>query len=59
MFEGVRLLATGEHMLIHVSLESRKASEPAPEIAKNLQRIAQAHAAMAQPEGMGRKVGKK
>ena len=59
MFEGERLLATGEHMLIHVSLESRKASEPAPEIAKNLQRIAQAHAAMAQPEGMGRKVGKK
>jgi len=44
MFEGDRLLATGEHMLIHVSLETRKASVPADHIAVRLGKIAAAHA---------------
>ena len=57
MFEGERLLATGEHMLIHVSLESRKASPPADHIAANLSAIAKAHGQMAAPEGAGRAVG--
>lgn len=39
-----RLLATGEHMLIHVSLESRAACEPAREILSKLEEIAALHA---------------
>jgi carnitine 3-dehydrogenase len=59
MFEGDRLLATGEHMLIHVSLETRKASAPSAQVAQNLERIATAHRALARPEGLGRSVGRK
>ena len=59
MFEGERLLATGEHMLIHVSLATRKASAPADHIAKALEQIFHAHSLMPRPEGMGRMVGKK
>ena len=59
MFEGDRLLATGEHMLIHVSLETRKASVPGPTVAENLGRIAEAHAKLERPEGLGRAVGKR
>ena len=59
MFEGERLLATGEHMLIHVSLETRKAKLPSEAIADNLKRIARAHSVLVRPEGIGRMVGKK
>ena len=57
MYEGGRLLATGEHMLIHVSLETRKASVPSDAIAANLAKIAEAHRALGVPEGAGRAVG--
>ena len=59
MFEGDRLLATGEHMLIHVSLETRKATVPAKAIANKLAQIAQAHTILDRPDGLGRMVGKK
>ncbi len=59
MYEGDRLLATGEHMLIHVSLETRRASDPADNIAENLARIADAHAKLPTPEGAGKAVGVK
>ncbi|SLN23333.1 carnitine 3-dehydrogenase [Pseudooctadecabacter jejudonensis] len=59
MFEGDRLLATGEHMLIHVSLETRRASDPAPSVADPLARLAAAHAALPQPDGAGAAVGKR
>ncbi|MEM9585004.1 MAG: carnitine 3-dehydrogenase [Pseudomonadota bacterium] len=59
MFEGGRLLATGEHMLIHVSLETRKASVPAATIAARLGEIAAAHAKLEPPEGAGAAVGKR
>jgi carnitine 3-dehydrogenase len=59
MFDGARLLATGEHMLIHVSLDTRKASAPAPAIAAKLGAIAAAHALLPRPEGAGRAVGVK
>ncbi|MCP5087183.1 MAG: carnitine 3-dehydrogenase [Rhodobacteraceae bacterium] len=52
-----RLLATGEHMLIHVSLETRRASPPAPHIEAKLAAIAADHAALPVPEGAGRAVG--
>lgn len=57
MRAGDRLLATAEHMLLHVSLETRRASAPAPHIEANLARIAQAQAGLAPPEGLGRAVG--
>ncbi|WP_375281586.1 carnitine 3-dehydrogenase [Pseudooctadecabacter sp.] len=59
MYEGDRLLATGEHMLIHVSLETRRASDPAPQVADPLARLATAHAALDLPEGAGAAVGKR
>lgn len=59
MYEGDRLLATGEHMLIHVSLETRRASEPAAHIAETLGAIAEGHAKLPMPEGVGKAVGKK
>ncbi|GHG97367.1 carnitine 3-dehydrogenase [Pseudodonghicola xiamenensis] len=57
MWRGDELLATGEHMLIHVSLETRRPSVPAPQVAASLDRIAAAHAALSLPEGAGRFVG--
>ena len=59
MYEGDRMLATGEHMLIHVSLATRKASEPAPQVADPLARLAAAHSALAMPDGAGAAVGKR
>ena len=59
MFEGTRLLATGEHMLIHVSLETRKASLPGAEVAQALGRLAEAHHGLERPEGAGAAVGKR
>lgn len=57
MYEGDRLLATGEHFLLHVSLQSRKPSDPSPEIEAALVRFAQGHASLAMPDGVGRYVG--
>ena len=57
MREGDRVLATGEHMLIHVSLETRRASVPAPHIEARLGEIAAAHAALPRPDGAGSAVG--
>ena len=54
-----RLLATGEHMLIHVSLETRSASEPAKDILEKLTAIAEQHAKLPTPDGAGRAVGQK
>ena len=54
---GDRLLATGEHMLIHVSLATRAASEPGPAVAAKVAEIAAAHAALPAPDGLGRAVG--
>ena len=59
MYEGDRDLATGEHMLIHVSLETRRASDPSDEIAQTLGRIADAHAKLPTPDGAGKAVGVK
>jgi carnitine 3-dehydrogenase len=57
MRTGDRLLATGEHFLLHVSLETRKPSAPSPEIEAALARFAEAQAALPLPEGAGRHVG--
>ena len=44
MYEGDALLATGEHFLLHVSLETRKPRAPAPDIEAALVRVASGHA---------------
>ncbi|PVA06839.1 carnitine 3-dehydrogenase [Thalassorhabdomicrobium marinisediminis] len=59
MYEGDRALATGEHMLIHVSLETRRASVPAPQVAEPLARLAKAHDSLPRPEGAGAAIGKR
>ncbi|MEO0677307.1 MAG: carnitine 3-dehydrogenase [Pseudomonadota bacterium] len=59
MRAGERLLATGEHMLIHVSLETRRASVPSEAVAEALAGYAAAHAGLPLPEGVGRAVGVK
>ncbi|WP_417817610.1 carnitine 3-dehydrogenase [Tritonibacter scottomollicae] len=57
MFEGDRLLATGEHMLLHVDLKTRRSAPPAAHIEANLVRIAEAHATLPAPDGLGRAIG--
>ncbi len=52
-----RLCATGEHMLIHVSLATRRACDPAPAVAAKLEAMTAAHAGLGVPEGAGRAVG--
>jgi carnitine 3-dehydrogenase len=59
MFEGDRLLATGEHMMIHVDLATRHASDPAPQIAEKLGQIARAHAKLPIPNAAGKAIGVK
>ncbi len=50
------LLATGEHMLIHVSLETRAACVPDTQLLHALEAIALSHASLPTPEGAGRAV---
>lgn len=57
MYEGERLLATGEHFLLHVSLETRKPAAPLPHVEAALVRFAEGHAGLPSPEGLGRSVG--
>ena len=59
MYEDARLLASGEHFLLHVSLESRRPSDPSTAISTALARIAAAHASLPRPEGAGRSVGQR
>jgi carnitine 3-dehydrogenase len=57
MYSGEDLIATGEHMLIHVSLETRRPSEPSSTIQQYLARIEDAQGMQPLPEGAGRFVG--
>ncbi|MEM9636405.1 MAG: carnitine 3-dehydrogenase [Pseudomonadota bacterium] len=57
MVAGDRLLATGEHFLLHVSLETRRPAEPSAGIDAALRRFAEAQAHLPRPEGAGRAVG--
>lgn len=46
---GERLAATVETLLLHVDLETRRSSDPAPEVAKALADHAAAHKRLDQP----------
>ena len=52
-----RLLATGEHMLIHVDMNSRASSLPGADVAARLATMAAAHAKLPRPDGAGRAIG--
>jgi carnitine 3-dehydrogenase len=51
------LLATGEHMLLHVDMKQRRASEPSDIVAAALAEMAAGHAALYRPGAAGRAVG--
>ncbi len=50
------LLATGEHMLLHVDMDGPKASPLPPEIVERLKEIAEAHAGLPAPNQAGRSI---
>jgi len=54
-----RLLATAEHMLIHVDLKTRGASMPSDTVVDRMGRIYSAHKKLPAPEGLSRAVGDK
>ena len=54
-----RLLATAEHMLIHVDLKTRGASMPSDLVIDRMERIYNAHKNLPKPEGINRAVGDK
>ena len=54
-----RLLATAEHMLIHVDLKTRGASMPSDLVMDRMERIYNAHKNLPKPEGISRAVGDK
>ena len=49
--EDGTLLSTGEQLLIHVNLETRRACEPANEVQQKVAALAAAHATLPRPEG--------
>ena len=51
-------VATGEHMLIHVSLKSRSATEPSSDIAQKINTILKHHSALPVPTDVGRSINK-
>ncbi len=50
--EDGTLLSTGEQLLIHVNLESRRACEPTDTVREKVEALAAAHAALPRPEGV-------
>ena len=58
MYEGERLLATGESFLVHVSLETRRPSAPSPEIEAAMAKITKAQSGLPYPEGAGASIRK-
>ena len=60
LYEGDnRLLATGEHMLLHVDMNSRASSLPGEAVATALADFVDAHTGLPTPEGAGRAIGVK
>jgi carnitine 3-dehydrogenase len=51
------ILATGEHMLLHVDAQARRAAAAQGAVLRALERLAKAQAALATPRGAGRAIG--
>ncbi|MDM5147370.1 carnitine 3-dehydrogenase [Candidatus Persebacteraceae bacterium Df01] len=54
--ENGNTLATGEHFLIHVNLQTRRACPPLPSVRAAADLLAQAHAALPNPPDIGRAI---
>ena len=54
-----RLAATGEHLLLHVDLATRRSCPPASGVAAAVAALSARHAKLPRPEGAGRSVGQK
>ncbi|MEM7271343.1 MAG: thioesterase family protein, partial [Pseudomonadota bacterium] len=54
-----RLLATGEHMLLHVSLETRATCAPTDAVEANLAAAMALQGVLPTPEGAGQAIGKR
>ena len=52
-------VATGEHLLLHVDLQTRRTSPARPQVMERLKRIAELHSGLDLPEGVGRAVGQR
>ena len=52
-----KIVATGEHMLLHVSLRTRSSSLPSEKIASNLSKLFHPHSNLPWPEGAGSSIG--
>ncbi|WP_322866493.1 carnitine 3-dehydrogenase [Aquicoccus sp. G2-2] len=57
MREGERLLATGEHFILHVDLKTRRSALPGRHIEAAFGRLLAAHATLPAPDGLGRRIG--
>ena len=57
--EAGEQVATGEHLLLHVDLQTRRTSPAKPHVMERLLRIAELHSGFDQPEGVGRAVGQR
>ncbi len=59
MFVGDTLCATGEQLLLHMDLATRKSALPRADVAAWLGAVRSAHAGLPVPEGLGRAVGQR
>lgn len=57
--EDGALAATGEHLLVHVDLHTRRSAPPAAAVAAKLAEIADLHQSLPRPDGVGRFVGQR
>ncbi len=57
ILRGEDVIATVEQMLLHVDMKAGKTCPAAPEVLARLMPLAQAHAALPQPDGTGRAIG--
>ena len=53
------LAATGEHLLLHVDLKTRRSCPPEPPVAGRLERLRARHSGLPRPQGAGRYVGER
>jgi acyl-CoA thioester hydrolase len=51
------LSATSENMTIHIDMAARKTAPFPPDIRARIEAVAKAHATIARPDGIGRKIG--
>jgi len=59
MKNGDRYIASGEHILIHVNLDTRSSSMPSDAILITLRKIAKCHSNLPRPDGVGASIGNK